>query len=701
MPTRKEIVVIAVGGALSLALTQGSAAGGPPTQGAGAARPLRLSLVPPPATGSLAGLKAFQLSLHGGRIVTLETGGGPRSWVLPTACRQLGTYQLSSRSLVSLPFVVTPTECRRGEIRVPLFLRADIRLRAKAPAGARLPKEAIIELSPCPKGLLPKAAPRGARLPLALPDSGEIRVPAPAGCLDVTLVTKTFAPVSWWGVGVAAGKTTDLGVASLKKGASLLVRTIDADDGWPLPGARVVVVDAGHVRAATRAALNGHFPGGLASGVSGTRGWLRLSGLPDGSYTLLATAQKHAVACRNVALKSGEETVVDDLEIGHPGSLDISVGLDPSKIPDGYHLTLALVPSVCCRQIQEAARTVKVPDAGFLHLTGLNPGSWELEAMLMTDSGLAYDVATARASVPSGAGANVELDVKGALYHGSVTRDDEPLAADLRFSREHAEATDNAVHASASSDGRFTVFLPGVGVYRVSVRLPGSASVIPVDGVTVEDPETPITVKVPSGRIRGTVLDERGDAVSGAAVAAWRREAGPGSSPLFARAKSNTDGTFTLEGIAAGRWSLSAHRGDLASAPVTVTVAKDRRPAWVKLVLRKTITQKGRAVFVDGSPASGVSIGAWNVSIAGRGRAPRLVDTTTRADGSFELHITGKQGDVVNVFLAGPGIAADAALLRLSRNPWTLRVSRSGGRLGIVLPKRQGVGAIGSLVLLR
>jgi hypothetical protein len=89
------------------------------------------------------------------------------------------------------------------------------------------------------------------------------------------------------------------------------------------------------------------------------------------------------------------------------------------------------------------------------------------------------------------------------------------------------------------------------------------------------------------------------------------------------------------------------------------------------------------------------------VSIAGRGRAPRLVDTTTRADGSFELHITGKQGDVVNVFLAGPGIAADAALLRLSRNPWTLRVSRSGGRLGIVLPKRQGVGAIGSLVLLR
>jgi hypothetical protein len=294
-----------------------------------------------------------------------------------------------------------------------------------------------------------------------MPRSGTVKLAVPAGCLDVTLVTKHFAPISWWGLKTVAGKTKVLGEARLRTGASLLIRTVDADDGWTLPGAEISLVDAGHARAAIRAALKGAFPGGVSSGVTGTRGWLRLSGLPSGVYTLLATAKAHAVSCKNVVLAAGKETVVDDIEIGRPGWLDISAGLDSSSIPDGYNLVLSLQPTLCCRHFPGGVRIVKVPDSGFVHVTGLNPGQWKIDAMLMTPAGLAYDVGSARTTVVSGAGGNAELDIRGALYHGTVTRDGEPIAADLGFVREDAERVQSVRTCSSDADGSFAVFFGG------------------------------------------------------------------------------------------------------------------------------------------------------------------------------------------------------------------------------------------------
>ncbi|NOZ79782.1 MAG: carboxypeptidase regulatory-like domain-containing protein [Acidobacteria bacterium] len=646
-------------------------------------------------------MKAFRLGVTGSRPVTLRAGATPAAALLPGACASPGAYLLRSRSLVSLPFGVDRDVCRRGTVTVRLFPRATLRVHLTAPGSAKLPHAAILELSHCPKGLTVQPVAHTAGRPLPIPASGTIEATVPSGCLDITLVTKRFAPISWWGLKLSPGKVADLGVARLKTGASLLVRTIDADDGWALPGARVELVDAGHVRAAIRAALRGALPHGLASGVSGARGWLRLSGLPDGRYTLIATAKAHAVACRNVVLASGKETVADDVEIGRPGSLDISVGIDPSSIPTGYALKLSFRPTVCCHQFPGGVRTLPVPDSGYLHVTGLNPGLWQIVATLVTPAGLAYDIGSARTRVASGSSGALELDLTGALYHGAVTRRDEPVAADLRFEREHSESVEDLETTSSGADGSFAVFLRHPGTYDVQVSLPKTHTRIPVTGVVVTKPDTPVRVVIPSGSVNGVVVDSHGAPVAGADVLASGRRRGAEGGPLFAEAESGTDGTFTIDGVTNGSWSVSAERGDLASAPARFRVSKEQQAPWVKLVVRKTFTQRGRVVFTDHSPAAGVLIGAWDASAASRGAAPQFADASSRADGSFELRVNGRAGDIANVFVSTVGVAADAFRLPLSRTPWTLRVSRAGGRLQILFPGKTGLAAMGSVILVR
>ena len=675
---------------------------GPRRSSSPAHKALRLRVVPPPRAGrALAGLRALHVTMTGASPAPMQVGSGSMARLLSGACASPGTYLLSSASLVSCPFRVTQDVCRGAALTVHLFPRATIQIHVRPAAGTKLPKAAMLKLAACPKGLVAHATAHAAWLPLPIPGSRTVRAVVPSGCLDLSLVTKRFAPVSWWGLKAVAGKTKDLGTAQLKTGASLLVQTIDADDRWPLAGARVSLVDAGHVKPAIRAALKGTFPAGFASGVSVARGWLRLAGLPDGVYTLLATAKGHAVACKNVVLAAGKETVVDDLQIGRPGSLDISVGLDPSTIPDGYHLVLSLQPTLCCRHLPGGTRLVKVPDSGFVHMTGLNPGQWEIDAMLMTSAGLAYDVGSARAVVASGSGGNAELDIHGALYHGTVTQGGEPLEADLRFVRKNTNTSGSVQTCSSRPDGSFTVFLPHPGLYHVDVRLPHRGTEIPVAGVTVKDPATPLAIKVPSGTIQGAVVDEEDAPVPDATIEASSRPPAAHSEALFAQAESGEDGTFTVEGVASGTWSVSARRQDLASAPAVVTVSKGQEAPWVKLVVRKMFTQKGRVVMGDQSPASGVFIAAWNASAVSRGAAPAFFSATSRADGSFTLRVPGQAGDVINVAFAAVGVAANAVRLRLSRTPWTLHASHAGGRLDIVFPGPRGSAAMSVFALVR
>jgi len=199
----------------------------------------------------------------------------------------------------------------------------------------------------------------------------------------------------------------------------------------------------------------------------------------------------------------------------------------------------------------------------------------------------------------------------------------------------------------AKEDGRFQVEGIEPGDYRVVARAAGttrgrSAPIKIEAGKSIDD----VVVEVERGAIvEGRILDPSGAPVANADVRAFEPTPPPGNDPNGAvsftagmriggrgfrpgrmgfdgrrnagRAKSDADGRYAIEHLAAGRFELEVSHADFATQRTDATeVAAAERKGGVDVRLGRGGTVEGTIVGIDGSPRASDRVHVQSKSVA-------------------------------------------------------------------------------------
>ncbi len=157
------------------------------------------------------------------------------------------------------------------------------------------------------------------------------------------------------------------------------------------------------------------------------------------------------------------------------------------------------------------------------------------------------------------------------LVEGRVTAHGEPRNALLQFVGPRARALELQRIARCDEDGRFRVALAEPGTYLAKLTVFGERGTHFVERVVEVPAQAQLArdFELPTGAIRGRIVDAAGQPLSGASVR-LRRERGGARSLLssFSDAKpTGVDGAFAFEHLDDGAWSLSVHRDAPGIAP--------------------------------------------------------------------------------------------------------------------------------------
>jgi len=198
----------------------------------------------------------------------------------------------------------------------------------------------------------------------------------------------------------------------------------------------------------------------------------------------------------------------------------------------------------------------------------------------------------------------IELFLKRRVVLHGVTRVEGKARNDVELA---FACGDSVAHARSGPDGQFTsppiLVAAGAAPVRCAVRAmaPGLVALLP--SVLVTPAEALVLALRPSLSQSGRVVDDRGQAVSGASVLA---EVGR-LPPLVAH--SGLDGTFRVEGLVEGPVTLTAHAEEMlstAGSTATVTVGKARTVVVLNLARGATVT--GLVLDERGPPVAHVSL---------------------------------------------------------------------------------------------
>jgi hypothetical protein len=226
-------------------------------------------------------------------------------------------------------------------------------------------------------------------------------------------------------------------------------------------------------------------------------------------------------------------------------------------------------------------------DTATLH--GLTPGAWKLKELFdFSTFSLMPDREGSRVTVGGGNTATANLDVPAVVVSGTILgHDGRPIGGRLKMQAIGAPA-DTAFAVPVNEQGGFMFLLAAPARYDVGVSAGrGSESVtIPGYAFRMEDAAAPVTIRLSNSGFDGKVVDSEGRPVAGARLKAVLSQ-NPGAHPVTATAISGRDGTFRMDGLAAGRWMLQSSvttpqevvLPEGARKQVVVQIPRQERPA--------------------------------------------------------------------------------------------------------------------------
>ncbi len=600
---------------------------------------------------------------------------------IENGCRDGVTFVLRCDGLVSEPVRPDPPKCE-GTAPLPLHRAVPVLFHLRPEGGEPSPR--VVKLAMVPVSGTPPGDPSPLVYWADVGQGGVVTTELPAGRWDITVLSETFAPATLWDVALDPARPFGPAEVTLHGGSSILVRARDDRDGRPLAGATVCVAPETALPEVAGALATARRPPAGWCAATNARGWVRLAGLSEGEFLLVASAPGHALACRRVDLTAGAETLVDDLYLGETATVTVAAE-GVGGLPAGSSLIVTATPRLCGKPLDVLERSARVPAGGDVVLDGLVPGRLEVQGTLVTGTGLAAAVARETVEIAGGEARFVSLHLAGRLFRGSVTLHGEPLAADLEFRAADGESPSVGA-ARADTAGEFAVLLPRPGRYDVRVLSTDPPLDTVVPRVRFADPRTPVQVRLPDTAVRGVVVDENGRGVGDARITAlWKR--GPddgaedrGARPVRASTRSRDDGSFALEGLVPGQWWIQALRGEASSEQRVVALSDDASVEGVVLTLRDSLRIEGTVRSAGGSPVPGARV---IVVPAGATLSARVATTDT--GGRFRLLVPVGAGHPANVEVVGPGAPAWCARLRLAAH-LDLVVTEAGGDALVDVP---------------
>ena len=473
----------------------------------------------------------------------------------------------------------------------------------------------------------------------------ECAVPADVR-FDLRLQPAGFATIHLWDLDVRRDSRHTSPLA-LRAGASL--------SGWVEdPGGRALAnasVSLYPQEAETPGANRSRTQARRMSVRTSRRGFFQFTGLAAGQYQLVSTSE--GLSPTNVpAIRLGEgEALVWPRAVKHVEPAFVEVIVQPPTTADGKPWIVAMEEET---PLHLGARSTPTRRAAMMN------GRWSAEGLRADVYNLSVEaeggsvVEQLRVDVSSGGRHTVAVDVNRIRIVGRVLAGDEPLEAEVRF----AHPSGKSIKASSDKDGRFEALFPVTGQWTPAIRPPGRRAATidaePVEIVLPADrPPSELTIILPGGRVRGTVVDASDQAVP-AAVHVVRR-----GRPV-AQQITTDDGEFDLIGIAAGTYTIDASGEHGATRqPVPIEVAEDDATE-LKLVLEPYREIQGEVLTPAGLPASGTVV---RLSFDAQTWAQQVTDVR----GRFRHR--------------APGFASDVWLVTNSHqypsviNRWTLRGS--------------------------
>lgn len=264
----------------------------------------------------------------------------------------------------------------------------------------------------------------------------------------------------------------------------------------------------------------------------------------------------------------------------------------------------------------------------------------------------------------------------------------------------------DAVHAE---DGAFVLEDVPAGAWSVVVEAKGYQTAR-VSGVTVEEGATRENVEVrasPGGALTGRVLDARtGRGVPEVSVSAEPASGGGPMAILVALddgsgVTTDADGRFTVEGLAPGRYKVTARHPDYAEGSESAEVKETGGTAEIRLAAGNVLG--GVVVNAARQPVAGAEVSLNEQGEGGFGRAFAGGQTTTtdgggrfRFDhltaGRFQLSaaLSGRNAPPLDVVVA-PGDAREDLLLAIGAG-----ITIHGVVTGLPDDQRSGVAVSGS-----
>lgn len=473
--------------------------------------------------------------------------------------------------------------------------------------------------------------------------------------MHLRLESDGFAPVYVKNVMIKEGETEQVGPAQLVPAYRVDGRVISRD-GRPIRDAqvRLLPATAGGLSASERL-LRSRFAS------TDAKGYFRIQSVEPGPYRLVSRATGLGDAVLDPVRIADRDIQAPPLV--HSALSRIEVLLAPAVAPDSapWHIRLTRSGTRQDERVLVAEGTVS--PAGIWSSLPLPDGEYTVSVLDRFRSQMATQTV-----VLEGRDERAVVTISGIPVRGKLLSGEEGVAGMLTFTM----PSGLRVRTETDQSGVFGCMFPAAGSWSVSVTTPlESSSTISLPKVDIDADSTgELELRLPAGRIHGTVVSQQGNPAEAAITA---RQDGR----IVAQTWSAADGKFTLEHLSEVAHTVEAE-GENGFAPAAPADLSEKSTIEVELKLR-TLQMKGAVLAASGRPLSGAVVRLFDEATG------EFEDTIADAEGLFS--ISARTAGAIDVIVIAP--PAPIVARRMAPAQWqgqfvTIAVPAQGAYLRLV-----------------
>ncbi len=515
------------------------------------------------------------------------------------------------------------------------------------------------------------------------------------GKFTLEATSDDWAPARKAGVVVEEGQELDVGVLQLSEGLVLEGRVVEGREPTPVSGAAIKISPPGSLRFGSAST-------GLRRTESGPDGRFVLRGLAPGPFEVSAEHPAFAPIQRRVVLDENAPTEELEIRMRGGGTLTGTVTDGEGNPVAGVRIE-AVVPTSGANS-PESGRTgsdgryviERLPEGSYMvmregdHAGGLLPQGGGIKQATITDGETTVVDFSERTRI---------------RLSGRVLRGDTPVTgANLLFVPRPEDnltfLSGNMQATVADENGNYSIGLDAPGIYQIMVQSHNAGDFGSERAVEIAVPDEEAVrrdIVLSANSIAGTVTDTDGKPVSGAVISASIAGAGPLDMTARTMGRSDGAGRYSMSGLEAGTYAMSASAQGLAVAEKPSVVIADGANT-IDFVLERGRQLRGRVLDPAGRPVPDAM-----VLIAPTGSRDNFIHGSTQTDlnGTFEINVPDQVAvDVSAISMAwAPGLLSGVDLTALPGDHEAVVQLSHGGTVVITLVGIDGTPAAGVQVL--